>query len=963
MKTKILIAEQDPADIKAILHELKDAYSSFIVEIVYSEKEYESAIYNFKPDIILSNYSFPSFNGMALFTLKQKMAPTIPFIFVTQTIAVEKAIKLIKIGVRDVVLKANLNTLARKVKIALQEYKQAGENFQRTENVIIDNEQWDTFKIANSDVLKITDKQLQKDSLLQKFIVVDNESNTFKDERTLTTFKQNSKEEEETTEMIRPAIKENKKATEKIDTQISCQEQLHNLTKILDFSMELIYSCDEEGRFLAVNKASEYILGYQNEDLIGKKCMDFISHEDTHDVLNANFNTDIQENTSNKVFIRKDGSKVRMLLSAVRDDVHKVTYFIGRVITEKKNIQKAFETERQRFCNLFSQAPSCMGILKGPDHIFELANELYLQLIGKKNIIGKTVKEVLPELETQGIFEFLDTVYKTGETFAASEMLVKFDRHGNGKLVDVYLNFIYQANRDSDNNIDGILVFANDVTEQVVSRKKIEEREKMYRDLIHKLPVATYSCDREGRITIYNKAAVALWGREPKIGKDLWYDSWNMHHNINDTEPRSLCSLAEALTEDASNLTREIIIERPNGEKRNVLPYPVPFRNAKGQITGAVIVLADITEMKLAQKQLKKSEKKYRYLFDNNPMPMWIIDLVTFKFLAVNKIAIAHYGYSREEFLSMTALDIRPNDDKNHFIKYSDSSEINKSNYNRGKWNHIRKDGSVFPVEIIAHDIIYEGSPARLILSNDITDRTKAEINLEKRNRELLKTNSELDKFVYSVSHDLRSPLTSILGLLSFIETESQEPDTISHAEMIRSSVNRLDDFIKNILNYSRNNRTGLEVEQIPLHKTVADIINSLQSTRDAKGIHYKIEITEEQPFYTDKLRFNTILENLISNAIKYQKKEEIGRYIKITGYSDPENLHLSIADNGIGIDKEYHQKIYEMFFRLSGKKNGSGIGLYIVKDTVEILQGSIDIKSDKGTGTTFILTLKNLKP
>jgi PAS domain S-box-containing protein len=962
MKTKILIAEQYTGDIKAIQHELKADNINCIIEIVHSEKEYEAAVHNFRPDIILSNYTSPSFSGMALFKLKQKIAPEIPFIFVAETIDVEKAIKLIKIGVSDVVLKPNLHTLTKKVNIALQKSKQASENFQRPEKAI-GNQRCSTFKIANQQIFQLANRQLQKGSLLKELIFVDKESNkSFTDERGFTVFTYNS--EEETRAMSQPAITENKKATEKTNsTPVSYQEQLHNLPKILDFSTDLIYSCDKEGNFITVNKASEHILGYHNEELIGKKCTDFIFHEDINDPVNADFDSGIQVSKSEKAFIHKDGSKVHILLSAVWDDVNKVSYYIGRDTTEKKKIQKAFETEKQRFYNLFSQAPSCMGILKGPNHIFELANELYLQLIDKKNIIGKTVKEVLPELEMQGIFEILDTVYKTGKTFSANEMLIKLDRQGDGKLTDAYLNFIYQANRDINNNIDGILVFVNDVTEQVVSRKKIEEREKMYRELIYKLPVAAYSCDNTGRIIIYNKAAVALWGKEPQIGKDLWSYSWNMHHNKNNPEPRSLCSLAKALTEDESNLRKEIIIERPNGEKRNVLPYPVPFRNAKGQITGAVIVLADITEMKRAQKQLKKSEKKYRYLFDNNPMPMWIIDLVTFKFLDVNKMAVVHYGYSREEFLSMTALDIRPNDDKNHFIKSSAASEINKSNYNRGKWNHLRKDGSVFPVEIIAHDIIYEGSPARLILSNDITDRTKAEINLEKRNRELLKTNSELDKFVYSVSHDLRSPLTSILGLLSFIETESQEADTISHAEMIRTSVNRLDDFIKNILNYSRNNRTGLEIEKIPVHRTVADIVNSLQSTRDAKGIHYEIEIKEQQPFYSDRLRFNTILENLISNAIKYQKQEESGRYIKITGHSDIGNLHIAIADNGIGIDPEYHQKIYEMFFRLSGKKSGSGIGLYIVKDTIEMLQGSIEIQSDNETGTTFIITLKNLKP
>lgn len=742
------------------------------------------------------------------------------------------------------------------------------------------------------------------------------------------------------------------------------EEPLHELGKILDFSMDLICSCDKERKFVWVNKASERILCYQPEELIGKKYTDFVLQEDSDNQIKDDFDfrNGSQVPIFEKKFIHKNGNIVYLQWSAVWDDAKSVCYCIGRDITEKKNIEKAYEIERLRFYNLYSQAPSCIGILKGPNHVYELANELYLKLIDKKDVIGKTVREVLPELETQGIFEILDNVYQTGETFTANEMLIKLDRDGKGKLDDVYLNFIYQAHKDANNNIDGILFFGNDVTEQVLSRKKIEESEKIYRDLIHNLPVATYSCDVEGRIVLYNKAAVALWGREPELGKDLWHHSWKFNSNKKNSMTFDLCAMAKALKEGDPIHREEIIIERPDGDKRSVLPYPVPFRDSEGQITGAVIVLADITEMKLVEKRLKKSEKKYRYLFDNNPMPMWVIDLVTFKFLDVNKMAIMKYGYSREEFLAMTALDIRPEDEKISFVKSNDIDEINQSNYNRGKWNHIKKDGTLFTVEIIAHDIMYEGTPARLILSNDITDRTKAEINLEKRNRELIKTNSELDRFVYSVSHDLRSPLTSILGLTAFIETESQETDTLKHAKLIRSSINRLDEFIKNILNYSRNNRTGIEVQKIPLNEMVFDAIESLQCMKDANGIRYEVEINEQHPFFTDKLRLTTILKNLISNAIKYHKKKQPDRFVKIVGNSDQENLHLSIVDNGIGIAPEYHQKIFEMFFRLSGK-DGSGIGLYIVKDAVEMLQGTIEVQSEKGAGTTFNITLKNLKP
>lgn len=760
-------------------------------------------------------------------------------------------------------------------------------------------------------------------------------------------------------------ISESKQALKDNNIPYYFKEPLTDLGKILDFSMDLICSCDEEGRFVWVNKASEHILGYKPEELIGKKCSEFIFREDSGILINENidFRSETQLPIFEKKFIHKNTNIIYLQCSAVRDDVKKLCYCIGRDITEKKNIEKAFEIERLQFFNIYSQAPSYMAILSGPDHVYELANELYLQLIDKSDIIGKAVKYVLPELETQGIFEILDNVYKTGESFSANEMPITFDRYSDGKLKDVYLNFIFQARRDASNNIDGIFIFGNDVTEQVLSRKKIEESEKMYKDLIHKLPVATYSCDAEGRIVLYNKAAAALWGREPELGKDLWHTSWNNNDNKR-KQPASLnlCSLAAALKEGDPILSKEIIIERPNGDKRNVLPHPVPFHNADGEITGAVIVLSDITEMKLAQKELRKSEKKYRYLFDNNPMPMWIIDLASFKFLDVNKMAMLQYGYSREEFLSMTALDIRPNDDKIHFIKSSDISIINESNYNRGIWNHIKKDGSIVPVEIIAHNIVYEGTAARLILSNDISDRKKAETNLEKRNRELIKTNAELDRFVYSVSHDLRSPLTSILGLISFIETESKEIDTLKHAELIRISINRLDDFIKNILSYSRNNRTGLEVVHISINEMMLDIVDSLQRMKEAKGIRFEIEIKEQKPFYTDKLRFTTILKNLISNAIKYHKINEADRFVKIFGHSDHDNLHFSIEDNGIGIDPAYHKKIFEMFFRLSGK-DGSGIGLYIVKDAVEILQGSIEIQSEKGTGTKFNITLKNLKP
>jgi len=1124
-KTKILIIEHDPSDIMAIQHALKIGYINCITETVQSEKNFEKALHNFKPDLILSNYTFPSFDGMAVFKLKQKITPQTPFIFVSKAIDVENVIKFIKIGVNDFVLKENLNTLADKVNCTLKEAKQtvlnqyekkrkkelcrneakfnalfennvdgillavtdgqiltanptAFEIFQRTEQEIIDAGRYGIVDIGDPRLKKMLEERQQKDRLTEELTLLHKDGSKFPDELTSAVYKDNNGEER--TSMIIRDITESKGVKEKINsTTNSLQQVLNDLTKILDFSLDLIFSYDEEGRFVCVNAASECILGYKPGELVGKKYMDFIFHDDAENTINADIDirSGAQLTMFENQFIHKNGTIVPLLWSAVWDDEYKMSYCIAKDITEKKKLEQAFEIERQRFRDLYLQAPSCMGILKGPNHVYEMANNLYLQLIDKKDIIGKTVKEVLPELEAQGIFEFLDTVYKTGETFSANEMLMKFDYHGNGKLVDTYLNFIYQAHRDLDGNIDGILFFANNVTEQVLSRKKIEESILRYSSLIEQagdaicfidasmkiIEVNQYACKKLGYsraeiltlsinkffldedlktnplkmdalkggktirnerrvirkdgtlidvelsakmlkdgnmllfardITENKKAQLALMESEKKyrqIVETAQEGIWLVDENHRTTFVNNkMCQILEYtqkemmgkeiysfMDKEGQDLASKLMKKKKkdhsdqrhfkyiskSGKEIWANVAANPYISETGDYKGSLAMVTDITEIKKTQQTLRENEKKYRYLFDNNPMPMWITELNTFKFLDINKMAVQLYGYSREEFLSMTAIDIRPEKDKESFIRFNESFEYDPENFNKGIWNHQKKNGTVFQVEIIAHKIIYEGVPARFVLSNDITDRRKAELNLQKRNKELVKTNAELDRFVYSVSHDLRSPLTSILGLLSFIEGESMEPDTLEHAKMIHNSINRLDEFIKNILSYSRNNRTGLEVEKISIQETVLDIIDSLQSMTEEQGIHYEIDIKEQQPFYTDRLRFNTILENLISNAIKYHKKEESGRYIKILGHSDHEKLQITIADNGIGIAPEHHQKIFDMFFRLSGKKDGSGIGLYIVKDTIEILKGSIEIQSEKGTGTTFIITLKNLKP
>ncbi len=773
---------------------------------------------------------------------------------------------------------------------------------------------------------------------------------------------------------------------------------------------------------VAVNNAYLEAVNSSEKDLIGKGIFEAFPENPGDRVskgvekLRNSLNLVMAKKDSHKMQLQKYDIPIRGTTNykikyanvqniPIKDDNNNITHILHSIedITDKKQLETSLETQRQRFSDLFLQAPSCMGILKGPDHVYELANPLYLQLLGVKDVIGRTVKEILPEIEAQGILKILDTVYETGETFLANEMLVKFDFHRNGARIDRFLNFNYQAIRNNDGYIDGILLFATDVTELVLARKKTEESENRYKELIQNLPIATYCCDLDGRILLYNKAAATLWGREPEIGKDTWGGSWKIYSENGKPLPLDMCPMAIGIREDRKITDQELIVERPNGDRLNVLSYPVPSMDLKGQVTGVVNVLIDNTERKKSKEILRESEKKYRQIVETAQEGIWLIDEENRTTFVNNKLCEI-LGYAREEMMGKDIFFFMDEDAKQFAIHLMKRKK--EGNTAQSQFKYISKSGKEVWTHISANPLfdeagIYKGG---LAMVTDITEQKNIDeklgklnkeldfqnIEKEKRadelilanlelefqnrekeiraeelslsNKELLKTNTELDRFVYSVSHDLRSPLTSILGLISFIEEDSRESDTLEQVKMIRVSVNRLDGFIKNILSYSENNRTGLELVKIPIKKTIHEIVDSVCNIKDAKGISFQIDIDEQMPFYSDWQRFNTILENLISNAIKYHSKEVSGRYLKLTGTTDNKELKLSISDNGIGIEYAYHKKIFDMFYRLPGTTSGSGFGLYIVKETIDKMQGTIEIQSEKGVGTTFHITLKNLK-
>jgi two-component system, sensor histidine kinase and response regulator len=239
----------------------------------------------------------------------------------------------------------------------------------------------------------------------------------------------------------------------------------------------------------------------------------------------------------------------------------------------------------------------------------------------------------------------------------------------------------------------------------------------------------------------------------------------------------------------------------------------------------------------------------------------------------------------------------------------------------------------------------------------------KSRQEIKQKNDELQKTNDELNKFVYSVSHDLRSPLMSILGLVHLAKTQNDKNIENTYFEMIEGCINKLDAYIKNIIDYYKNARGEEEIkEPIEFRELVESVFESLENQDNA--VVFELDVKQKEAFFGDVFRLRVALSNLVSNAIKYKNPKVQKSFVKINVDVSEDFASIQVIDNGIGILKEHLGSIFKLFFRTenSKDKDGSGIGLYIVKEAIEKMGGNILVESTPLLGSSFEINIPNKK-
>lgn len=381
-------------------------------------------------------------------------------------------------------------------------------------------------------------------------------------------------------------------------------------------------------------------------------------------------------------------------------------------------------------------------------------------------------------------------------------------------------------------------------------------------------------------------------------------------------------------------------------------------------IISELVDLNQTLEMKVAERivDIIDKESNLRSILDNSDSETWLVnnryELIDFNHLFYRSFAGRN--------------NIHPEINKNilNLIDSDDEREKWKNRYDaalKGKpgiyLDEVNQGATLKILEVKTSPIKEVGKIKGVsIFVKDISDLKKSELKLIQKNRDLEKVNSELDSFVYRVSHDLRAPLTSILGLINLLKIE-KDPEKLSYyINLQEKSVTKLDDFIQDIINLSRNSRQEIAVEKIDFEELIKYIIEGQHFSQHADIIQKRVSLNVKSDFFTDKKRLGIVLNNLISNGIKYCNTRYEAPYIDIKVTADNEKAVLEIKDNGIGIADEHINKIFTMFYRANHDNSGSGLGLYIVKETVDKLFGTISVKSQLRQGSLFKVTLPNLK-
>ncbi|MEL6534778.1 MAG: PAS domain S-box protein [Bacteroidota bacterium] len=508
----------------------------------------------------------------------------------------------------------------------------------------------------------------------------------------------------------------------------------------------------------------------------------------------------------------------------------------------------------------------------------------------------------------------------------------------------------------SDGKVTRLMGTIQDVTISQEIELRLRESEAILRTSLEHSLVSNVLLSKESNILYIDQRTKNLisyyTGTPPEVGD--WFPQFLPRQEIEKFEQK----FALAYKGETVNVERQITYPQQKPFWLELVYRPV-MQESSGSASAVVFSFQDITGRKTAEMEVKKMA-----MVAENTDNLIIITDGTGYIEWANDPFFLRSGYSFEEVSGhQPGLFLFGAHSDKQVIRTIEEAFVLKQKV-KSELMQYTKHGIPYWVELDMEPIWdQDGNVIHFILlENDITERKAAEKEIQEQNKELKKTNQELDTFVYRVSHDLRAPLVSSLGLIDLTLNESDPAIINKYLGLQKKSLSKLDNFIKDILNYSRNSRLEIVQEPINFQELVGGIFEQLNYIESYKSIERVVKISNSGEFFSDQRRLHVVLSNLISNALKFSRHHLPDAFVKVEVSGDHEWVEIRVDDNGQGIPEEHLANIFKMFYRATDRQSGSGLGLYIVKETIEKLGGAVEVESTINEGTLFKMLLPNLK-
>ena len=621
----------------------------------------------------------------------------------------------------------------------------------------------------------------------------------------------------------------------------------------------------------------------------------------------------------------------------------------------KRNIYSEFEEDIHIYKEMFYTSPILKAVLIGPNFIVKSANPAILQFLGKdEGLIGKPYLKEVPELEEQGLGNLLREVYKTGIPYSAIEMPVYLNI--NNQLVLSYYDFVYQAHRNIDGDICGVVIMVTDVSSRVKLNEELKISNHRFQELIFSSPgLIAVLTGKDFIIEIANDAIIDIWGKGPDvIGKPIFKVLPEILEQGMDKKFEEVFNSGKPLVAQEFPIMHERDGKLVEGYFDFIYQ---PQKDINGKIIGVAVIANEVSKTAKLNQKIRESELKFRQLANLIPDKISNADenLNTFYY---NQSWLDYSGLTLDYLLENGWTELVHPDDVETITRIAEDALRTKSDVEM-ELRFKDKNGD------------YKWHLSRATAVRDENGDFQSWVSATTQIHKIKEEEKRKEEFLKMVSHELKTPVTSIRGytqlLLSMIkENEAIKSSNIpleSSLRRIDNQINRLIRLISEMLDLSRieDNQLVLQKSKFNINDLVEHTVQDIKISNPNSDV--KIEHKFKTSIFADKERIEQVLVNFITNAIKYSPNS---KNIDIKIFQEVEGkVSVSIRDFGIGITKAHIKKIFTRFYRVDGKNeetySGFGIGLFLVNEIIERHEGTIKVNSKKGNGSEFIFTLNTI--